>query len=192
MELSTAQIATLDRLVRQAWELDSARTRAKHAELQEREGRVLTHAQARDLWRRDQLERVCGAGVRSFASLTQHDFLPVKAHLEALCRRKPRAAATLVKSQSDRWRRAWWLLEQACGERGLEFPAYPQSIFRKQSHGRALSEATEKQLFQLLYTVRNRRQAGGQRRGPAPATTASQAVGAAPALPAFAGDPRSN
>jgi hypothetical protein len=48
------------------------------------------------------------------------------------------------------------ILKANCEERGLKFPDYPGAICRAQNKC-GLGGATEKQLWRLVYTVRNRK-----------------------------------
>ncbi|MCC5790935.1 MAG: hypothetical protein JJT75_14995 [Opitutales bacterium] len=106
------------------------------------------------LWRHDQQRIACGCD--SLTVATQEHYLQIIAHFRRLLKQYQSAATTQVRADTDSHRRAYWLLRKACAERGLDFPEYPGAICIKQCKV-PLSQASEKQLMRLLYTVRNRR-----------------------------------
>lgn len=106
------------------------------------------------IWRRDKQREAVGCD--SLRMVHQDDYLRLLAKFREIMGDTAKATRLHVHAAEDGWRRAWWLLERSCKERGLAFPAYPGAICRKQ-YQCSLNEATEKQLFRLMYTVRNRR-----------------------------------
>ena len=119
-----------------------------------------------DEWRRFQTE--VAVGKDSLRIATQEDFLPIQAHFFSLLGESKRAQAAMDRHQTNPRRIAFANLEKNCRERGLTLN-YPGAICRRQ-YNCALHEATEKQIWALVYTVRNRRKAlpaapfGGQHR----------------------------
>ena len=106
-----------------------------------------------DEWRRGQQAAACGKP--SLRLATQNDYLLIRARFLDLLGESGAAFEDLVRQQSEGRRLAWNKLETACKERGLAL-AYPDAICRKE-YKRGLEDADEKQLWRLVYTVRNRR-----------------------------------
>lgn len=115
-----------------------------------------------DSWRREVAIRACG---RRISEAAQRDYLPLKAAFQDLAGESGRALETLLRAESEPQRVAMHRLTQECGKRGLRL-AYPEAICRRQYHC-ALSEATPRQLWNLLYTVRSRRKPSHPPRRPA-------------------------
>lgn len=131
-----------------------------------------------ELWRHNQQK--IATGCASMLQMRQEHFTALMLHWKLLgadveaALGKP-AAHALARHVTDGSRRARYLLDQALKERGLGL-GYAIAICRTQNRCE-LDAASEKQLFRILYTVRNRRKPG------APAA-APQAVRSAPAQPA--------
>jgi len=106
-----------------------------------------------NVWRREVAIRACG---RRISEAVQRDYLTLKATFQDLAGESGRALETLLRSESEPQRVALYRLTQECGKRGLQL-AYPEAICRRQYHC-GLSQASPKQLWNLLYTVRNRRE----------------------------------
>ena len=96
--------------------------------------------------------RCCGKRVSEAA---QRDYLPLKAHFQDLTGNSGAALNTLMRSESEPRRVALHKLTQECRERQLSM-SYPESICRRQYHC-DLAKANAKQLWCLVYTVRNRK-----------------------------------
>ena len=109
-----------------------------------------------DDWRREQQAAACGK--RSLRLATQNDYLLIRARFLDLLGESGEAFEDLVRQQSEGRRLAWNKLETACKERGLAL-AYPDAICRTE-YKCGLEDATEQQLWRLVYTVRNRRKVG--------------------------------
>lgn len=158
--LSRKQIIILSKAARAAWEHLGPRGRGDTV-LRERLGDdFASESKCFTLWRRDQIEKVCGAGVRSYKLVTQDQYRLLLTHLQNLAGDAAAAAHSLRKSAGEGRRRALWLLRKNCQERGLAYPNYPESICRRQ-YKCTLDDAGEKQLMRLVYTVRARRATDG-------------------------------
>lgn len=106
-------------------------------------------------WRRVEQGKACGT--QSLRECTQRDYGRLKAHFEALAGQDRRATGTLARDRDNDRRVALHKLREALAERDLP-DAYAAAICRRQ-YRCALEEAGAKQLWRLLYTVRNRRPA---------------------------------
>ena len=103
-------------------------------------------------WRREQQrERF---GLASLTAATQDQYADLKAHFEALAGNAGEAFETLRKGLEHKRRVAWWNLQKAIRESGFRM-AYALDICRKQYHC-GLEDASTKQLWQLVFTIRNR------------------------------------
>lgn len=181
--LTKREIAPLARAARRAWESLGPVGRGDTV-LAERLGDDFASGTRRfDLWRRDQLERVCGA--RSFRDCGHDDYSLLMAHFHHLAGETDASARQFARATAEGRRRALFLLERECGRRGVDWPEYPGAICRRQ-YKCPLAEASERQLWRLLYTVRSRRDAKGAKHRPRPRGGKS---GPAPAGPA---DPSAN
>jgi hypothetical protein len=104
-------------------------------------------------------------GIQSLKDCTQAHWAPVLAHFQKLAGDAAGAQRTLVRDAGNGRRVARYKLGQALTERGLE-TGYAAAICRRQFRC-ALDDASEKQLWNIFYTVRNRRKVAV----PAAATT---------------------
>lgn len=136
--LSKKQKAILCIKAREAWALLPAHARS-----------VLDF----DEWRKLQQHQACGKDSLRWA--TQKDYSRLLAHWQQMLRQDGAAFDTLMRGESNGRRVALYKLRQACAKRGLMYPAYPQKICGVQ-YGTTISEASEQQLWQLIYTVNNR------------------------------------
>lgn len=109
-----------------------------------------------DTWRRDQSIAACG---KRITEATQGDYLRLRAHFEDLCGEPDRAMRTMWEEDNQATKVAFRRLCIECKQRGLDLN-YPGVICKKQFHC-SLKEATAKQLWCLIFTIRNRRNAGG-------------------------------
>lgn len=145
--LSKLQKADIARAARAAWEAWPEREafEAINAEFS---------ASARfEAWRREEQSKACG--VRSLRAATQAHYGRLLAHFQALAGREAQAARTRARDADNDRRIARWKLDQALRERGLQV-GYAAAICRTQFRC-ALDEAEAKQLWKLVFTVRNRR-----------------------------------
>lgn len=115
-------------------------------------------------WRREEQEKATGC--RSLRLMNQHDYLPCLLHFQMLADNKgqehlpdraPSKATvrTLGRLGGDEMRRARWRLSEALRERDLPVQ-YAEAICRTQFRC-DLKDASLKQVWNLFYTVRNRR-----------------------------------
>lgn len=94
-------------------------------------------------------------GIQSLRECTQAHYRPLKAHFENLLGQTDRASRTLAGEAGNSRRIAAHKLDQALRERDLA-EGYAAAICRRQFRC-ALAEASEKQLWNLVFTIRNRR-----------------------------------
>ncbi|MFW6217429.1 MAG: hypothetical protein ACOC4K_00390 [Verrucomicrobiota bacterium] len=161
--LSKKQIIVLSKAARAAWEHLGPRGRGDSVLRERLDDDFASETKCFELWRHDQIEKVCG--VRSYKLVTQDQYRLLLMHLQNLGGNAAAAAHSLRKSAGEGRRRALWLLRRNCEERGLAYPEYPEAICRRQ-YRCALDDAGEGQLMRLVYTVRARRKPGGEpRRG---------------------------
>ncbi|MDD3885376.1 MAG: hypothetical protein PHI35_00710 [Victivallaceae bacterium] len=106
-----------------------------------------------ETWRRAEQVKACGKA--SLRASSQMDFLPLKAHFLNLLGDSGNALNLLLHQQTEPARQARFKLEEACEERGLAM-SYPAAICKRQ-YRCSLDEANAKQLWHLVFTVRNRR-----------------------------------
>jgi hypothetical protein len=116
-----------------------------------------------EAWRREEQVKACG--LRSLRAATQAHYGRLLAHFQALGGRTAEAARTRGRDADNDRRVARYKLDQALRERGLEV-GYAAAICRTQFRC-SLAEASAKQLWKLVFTVRSRRK-------PVAATTAAQ------------------
>jgi hypothetical protein len=144
--LSNEQKAALCIRARAAFEFVHRREPHNCAELEE--------------WRR--AEQQSCTGKASLTSCTQADYLPLLAHFQNLAGESGHALNNVLRAGTEDVRQAMHALGAACGQRGLPM-AYPAAICRRQ-YRCELGQATARQVWNLVYTVRNRRKANEPRR----------------------------
>lgn len=115
----------------------------------------LSRSECFNAWRH--VEQGKAAGIQSLREMTQAHYGRVLAHFQRLAGHEAVAQRTLVRDQDNPRRIARWKLDQALRERGLD-AGYAAAICRRQ-YRCGLDEASERQLWRLVYTVRNRRPA---------------------------------
>lgn len=106
-------------------------------------------------WR--QMEQQNAVGKDSLRDCTQADYLSLVAHFEKLKGEDGRAVQAHLRSQVKDQALALFKLKEACRERALDL-AYPAAICRRQFKC-TLEEASPNQLWNLLFTIKNRRNA---------------------------------
>jgi len=164
--LSKCQKATLCQLARRAWELWPEREAFLRANPE------YSATAAFEAWRRVQQRQACG--VESLRSCTsEHHYLLLRSHWNAAIGNHERAASDLLKHANEARLVVLHKLRESCLERGLDYPGYPGAICRRQ-YKCALEDAGEKQLWRLVYTVRNRRRKDGSRPAPKSSRRSSQ------------------
>jgi len=139
--LDNGQKARLCIMAREAFEKMHGRAPASAAEL--------------EAWRREQQQKACGLLSLTFAD--QKDYPALEAHFLDLLGESGKAFMRLLKPELKEQRQALAVLARDCRERGLNL-GYPSAICRKQ-YKCTLEEASPKQIWRLVFTIRNRRQA---------------------------------
>lgn len=148
-ELSKQQKAEIGQLAREAWLAWDGRE-----QFLETNGE-LSVSDCFTEWRRWQQGQACGR--QSLRACTQDDYQPLRAHFLALSGRTEAAAHAQRRAASEPQRLARYKLAQALKERDLQ-ETYAAAICRRQFRCE-LADASPKQLWNLVYTVRNRRKA---------------------------------
>jgi hypothetical protein len=150
MLLTRLQKREIVRLARQAW----LRSPERIPLLESNKGLTKTAVEA--AWRHVEQGKVM-PGRQSLTQAIQRDYQPLRAHFLRLCGMEAAADAAVVRAATDGRRRALYLLRQALTERELP-EAYAAAICRRQFRCE-LPEAAEKQIWNIIFTVRNRRPA---------------------------------
>lgn len=116
-----------------------------------------------EAWRK--AEQAKAVGIHSLCAMTQAHYGRVLAHFQKLAGHEAAAQRTTVRDADNERRIARYKLAEALRERGLA-EAYAAAICRTQFRC-TLDEASAKQVWKLVFTVRSRRK-------PAPAAVAAQ------------------
>lgn len=103
-------------------------------------------------WRHEQALRTVGVRI---SQARQTDYIPLRATFLDAQKRHAQAFNILVADPQNKIRIARYHLEKSCTERGLSL-SYPKSICRRQFKC-GLDDATARQLWCLVFTIRNRR-----------------------------------
>ncbi len=149
-ELSREQKAEIGALARQAWLAWPGREGFLESNGE------LSATECFTAWRHWQQGLACGK--QSLCACTSEgDYLRLRAHFLALGGDQMAATRALVRHASEPARIAFFKLREAIAERGLR-EEYAAAICRRQFRC-SLAEASERQLWCLVYTVRNRRKA---------------------------------
>lgn len=156
MKLSNAQKAKLGILAREAWEAWEGRAEFLDANVE------LSASKCFEEWRR--WEQHKKTGLYSLRDCGQEHYLTLKAHFQNLAGAGGAALKNQMRSAEEERIQAFWHLKKALAERDLA-EAYAESICKTQ-YKIPLSEATEKQLWRLVYTIRSRRKATRKAAGP--------------------------
>lgn len=105
-----------------------------------------------DSFRHAEVIRACGKhGLRC---CSQDDYKRVEAHFLWLLGEDVKAFHANLRAETEPVRTARAVLERECGRFGFQL-SYPAAICRQQFHVE-LNSASEKQLWNLVYTIRNR------------------------------------
>jgi hypothetical protein len=103
-------------------------------------------------WRHEQVAAACGKlGLRC---CDQHDYKRVEAHFLEMLGEHSRAFRAHVAAETEPRRQAEAVLTRECERFGFRL-AYVEAIARRQFKC-GLFDCTEKQIWNLVYTVRNR------------------------------------
>ncbi len=108
-----------------------------------------------ETWRHAEARAVCKRRISE--ALVKH-FSALKRHFASIAGDSGKAFNSAMREGSEDKRIAMAKLTEACQERGLEM-SYPAAICRRQFK-RSLEDASAKQTWCLVFTVRNRRKAG--------------------------------
>jgi hypothetical protein len=157
MLLSKLQKRELARLAHQAW-----------LRLPERAALIagnpeLSASGMETAWRHTEQGKAMGGVRQSLTVATQRDYLILRAHFQRLCGMEAAANKALAQAATDGARRALFLLRAALGRCGLS-EAYASKICRTQ-YRCELGEATEKQLWSVIFTIKNRRKVAAKSPG---------------------------
>jgi hypothetical protein len=153
--LSNQQKAEIGKLAKAAW--DSEAMAGQRESMVECNGELSMSAIFAN-WRHHQQQQVLGGGRHSLREATQEDYLRLVAHFRLLAGDEQGARGAMLRHQTEPQRVAMHTLERECKERGLNFPGYPGAICSHQNRCH-LDQASAKQLWRLVYTVRSRRKA---------------------------------
>lgn len=146
--LSNQQKGDIAKLARQAYDAWEQRDEFELA------NPTLSRTACFEAWRH--VEQGKAVGVQSLRLCTsEKHYLRLMAHFAKLLGESARALLLLLRHGEEPRIRAYFKLRQALAERGLA-EDYAAAICRRQ-YKRPLGEASEKQLWNLFYTVRNRR-----------------------------------
>jgi hypothetical protein len=159
--LSNEQKANLCMLAQSAWAAWAGREDWCADHRDQVNDPLLSEAKCLEAWRRAEQFRAVGVASLREATSEQH-YLRLRAHFENHLGNSGRAVKTLLRHEDEPKVRALKLIEHSCVQRGLPFPNYPAAICRRQ-YKCALGDATEKQLWSINFTVRNRRTAQGEK-----------------------------
>ena len=105
-----------------------------------------------DAWRHEETHRLIG--ITSLTQANQTHYADLLTHFQALAGETSRAFNTAMRGSDNPRRVARWKLNEALREGELR-QAYAAAICWRQ-YRCALAEATEAQLWRLVYTIKNR------------------------------------
>lgn len=154
MLLTRLQKREIVRLARSAWQRSAERVPLLES------NKELSKSAVEAAWRHVEQGKAMG-GRQSLTEATQRDYEPLRAHFLRLCGAEAAADKALMRAATDGQRRALYLLRCALRERALD-ERYAAAICRTQFRCE-LDDASEKQLWNLIFTVRNRRKASQQK-----------------------------
>lgn len=103
-------------------------------------------------FRQAEVARACGK--RGLRCCSQDDYKRVEAHFFWLLGEDVKALNAHLRAETEPVRQAEAVLKRECARFGFDL-GYPAAICQRQFHV-PLSEATDRQLWNLVYTVRNR------------------------------------
>lgn len=114
-----------------------------------------------DEWRHAECLAATDGKVPGLSSASQRYYRLLRGHFALLAGDPETAFRDAVNGSPEQadWEQAWNILKRETADKGLTFPAYPASICQTQ-YKCPLREATKKQLWSLIYTIRNRKKKG--------------------------------
>ncbi len=145
-ELSRKQKARLAMLARRAYDLHL-------------DAGLVDDGAGPDDWRRAEVSAATGGRAGGLREATQRDYRQIRGHFLTLAGEEPETAfqdAAYGSPEAADREQAAAVLRRETLARDLPHPAYPEKICR-QKYKTPLSRASAKQLWSLVYTVRNRR-----------------------------------
>lgn len=119
--------------------------------------------EAFDIWRKAALHDAVGKG--SFRAVTQREYGKCLAYFVVLAGKKPESRRAAVKPPAaDEAARARWSLDNECQRQAEAFGSYEGARVYAETllgriHRTTVTGATAKQLWQVMFTVRNRARA---------------------------------
>jgi hypothetical protein len=144
--LTRRQKGYLAQLATRAFNLEVARARGREC------GEMRSDAAAQEAWRHEEVGKACGKeGLRCCSQL---DYRAVEGHFLGLLGETKRAFSAHLASATEGRRQAEAVLSRELTRAGLS-PGYVETICQRQYRCSVL-DAGEKQLWSLVYTVRNR------------------------------------
>jgi len=118
---------------------------------------ALSPGEALELWRHEEQRNACGK--KHLTACTQRDYALLMAHFAHLCERDNVANAWAERAATNGHRQAMAMLLRTCEQaRGaIDRPTdYALAIARRQYKVTSLEDCTDRQLWSLTYTLRNR------------------------------------
>jgi hypothetical protein len=155
--LSKLQKADIARAARRAYDVWPER------EAFEAINSELSRSKCFEAWRHVESGKACG--VQSLRAATQAHYGRLMAHFQALAGHAEQAARTRARDADNDRRIARFKLDQALRERGLQV-GYAAAICRAK-YKCPLDEASEKQLWKLVFDIRGRRKTAPKPKAPA-------------------------
>lgn len=112
-----------------------------------------------DDWRGIECSAATKGRVTGFRSATNRDYRLIRGHFALLAGEVETAFHDAVNGDPEQadWEQAWNILARETRAKGHAFPAYPASICEQQ-YKCPLRDATKKQLWSLIYTIRSRKE----------------------------------
>jgi len=119
---------------------------------------LIDNGQTFDDWRHAECSAATDGRVGGFREATQRDYRLLRGHFANLNGDGATAIQDAIHGSPDEadLDQARAILRRECRTKGHAYPEYPAAICRQQ-YKRPLSEASIKQLWSLIYTVRNRK-----------------------------------
>jgi hypothetical protein len=141
----------------EAWAKDDGRPHYDPDAFEARDPLALSPGEALELWRHEEQQKACGR--KHLTACTQRDYALLMAHFARLCERVNTANAWAERAATNGHRQAMAKLQRTFEEvrSAIDRPVdYALAIARRQFKVTALEDCTERQLWSLVYTLRNR------------------------------------
>jgi hypothetical protein len=140
----------------EAWE-NEGRPHYDPDAFERRDPLALSPAEALELWRHEEQHTACGK--KHLTACTQRDYAALMAHFSRLAGRLDTSDAWAERAATNGHRQAMAKLQRTFEEvrSAIDRPTdYALAIARRQFKVTALEDCTERQLWSLAYTLRNR------------------------------------